>query len=173
MLGAILEDALAATGAAFGNIQLLEPASAHLAIQVERGFRTRFLQFFDRVDSGQAACGIALQEGERVIVDDVTDSTIFLRTAALEVLLDAGARAVQSTPLRTSSGEVLGVLSTHYATPHQPRPCDLLVIDQLAQEAVATLRWHQGCCLQQTGPLRLDGRNDVILTHDKGRYHTL
>jgi hypothetical protein len=49
-------------------------------------------------------------------VDDVRQSPIFIGTQALEVMLAAGAIAVQSTPLISHSGTLLGMFSTHYHT---------------------------------------------------------
>jgi hypothetical protein len=66
---------------------------------------------------GQAACGAALKGAERITVEDVADSQVFFGTPALEVILDAGARAVQSTPLFYDAGRILRMLSTHYRHP--------------------------------------------------------
>ena len=106
LLHEILDAAIEITGAQMGNIQLLE--GDVLRITAQRGFDTPFLEFFDAVHGDQAACGTALQRGERVIVDDVLNSPIFAGTPALEVMVAAGARAVQSTPLVSRSGRVLG-----------------------------------------------------------------
>lgn len=46
---------------------------------------------------------------------------------------DAGARAVQSTPLLGPSGQVIGMLSTHYERPHIPSPEELQAIDAIAE----------------------------------------
>jgi K+-sensing histidine kinase KdpD len=54
--------------------------------------------------------------------------------AALDMLLHAGVRAVQSTPLISSTGNVLGVLSTHFAAPHRPSERDWRLIDILSQQ---------------------------------------
>ena len=43
---------------------------------------------------------------ERVIVEDVTTSPIFAGIPALKVMLSAGCRAVQSTPLLTRAGRL-------------------------------------------------------------------
>jgi GAF domain-containing protein len=61
-----------------------------------------------------STCGTAARLGSRVIIEDVTQSKIFAGQAALKVLLDAGVRAVQSTPLLSSSGKLLGMISTHF-----------------------------------------------------------
>ena len=77
MLHEILEAAIEMTGAEMGNIQLLDGAGV-LKIAAQRGFEAPFLEFFDEVHDGQAACGAAMQRGERVIVDDVQQSPVFL-----------------------------------------------------------------------------------------------
>ena len=85
-----------------------------LRIAAHRGFDSSFLEFFGEVHDGLAACGSALQKGERVIVEDVASSPIFAGTGARDAMLAAEARAVQSTPLVSRSGKVLGMFSTHY-----------------------------------------------------------
>ena len=71
MLERILEAAIAGTSADMGNIQLLDGATGQLRIEVHRGFKAPFLEFFSRVDAGHAACGTALKSLERVVVEDV------------------------------------------------------------------------------------------------------
>jgi len=44
-------------------------------------------------------------------------------------------RAVQSTPLRSRSGRPLGMLSTHWRTPHMPTENDFRLFDVLARQA--------------------------------------
>jgi GAF domain-containing protein len=47
----------------------------------------------------------------------------------------SGLRAVQSTPLRSRSGRPLGMLSTHWRTPHTPSDDDFSFFDVLARQA--------------------------------------
>ena len=134
LLHDILDAAIEITGAQMGNIQLLN--GDRLRITAQRGFTAPFLEFFDAVHGDQAACGTALQRGERVIVEDVRKNPIFAGTPALEVMLAAGALAVQSTPLVTRSGRVLGMFSTHYQrAPQQPSERELRLLDILARQA--------------------------------------
>ena len=72
LLDEILDAALAITDADMGNIQLLDGDT--LKIVVHRGFEAPFLDFFNTVHEGRAACGTALQRGARIIVEDVTTS---------------------------------------------------------------------------------------------------
>lgn len=53
----------------------------------------------------------------RVIVEDVRKSPIFAGTPALEVMLAARARAVQSTPLVTRSARLLGKIDARQQLP--------------------------------------------------------
>jgi PAS domain S-box-containing protein len=134
-LKAILDAAIAITGADKGNIQLLDVASGALKIAAQRGFEQSFLDFFAEVDHGEAAaCGMAMQSAERVIVEDVTESEIFVGDPALDVMLEAGARAVQSTPLISGAGVVFGMISTHFGEPHRPSERELQLMDLLAQQ---------------------------------------
>ena len=134
LLTRLLDAAMEVTGADMGNIQLFDPARGALRIEVQRGFKQPFLEFFDCVHDGQAACGTAFKNGRRVIVEDVAESSVFLGTPALEVMLDAGARAVQSTPLVGRSGNILGMVSTHQRKPRRPDKRDLFVLDVLARD---------------------------------------
>jgi hypothetical protein len=138
MLTQLLEAAIGIMGADMGNIQVLDPVSGSLHIEVQCGFREPFLRFFASVRDGAAACGTALKRAERVVIEDVAESPIFFCTPALEVLLDAGARAVQSTPL-ISSGRVWGVLSTHRRTPKLPTQRDLRLLDAMARRAAGLI----------------------------------
>jgi PAS domain S-box-containing protein len=133
LLNEILDAAIEITGADKGNVQLFEGEA--LRIVAQRGFEAPFLDFFDAVHEGQAACGTALQTGERVIVQDVADSPMFAGTAARDVIVAAGVRAVQSTPLFSRTGRMLGVFSTHYGAPHQPDARELRLLDILARQA--------------------------------------
>jgi PAS domain S-box-containing protein len=134
LLEEILDAGIEVTGADMGNIQLLDTDGA-LKIAAHRGFNTRYLDFFQDVHHGQAASGSALLKRDRVIVEDVAGSPIFAGTPELSVMLDAEARAVQSTPLVSRSGKVLGMFSTHYRTPRRPSERDLRLLDVLARQA--------------------------------------
>jgi PAS domain S-box-containing protein len=132
LLDEILAVGIEITGADMGNIQLLEDGVLKIAAQ--RGFGPAFLEFFNSTTAGAAACGTAMERGERVIVEDVASSPIFGGTPALAVMLGGGALSVQSTPLITRRGEVLGVLSTHYRTRHRPADRDFRLLDILARQ---------------------------------------
>jgi PAS domain S-box-containing protein len=133
VLDEIVETAIAITHADMGNMQLFDVNSGSLQIMAYNGFEQPFLDYWNSVHKGQGTCGTALGRGERVIVEDVTKSLIFVDTPALQVQLNAGVRAVQSTPLLSRSGNLLGMLSTHYRTCRRPGEQDLRLLDLLAR----------------------------------------
>ncbi|HUQ97898.1 MAG TPA: GAF domain-containing protein, partial [Gemmatimonadaceae bacterium] len=142
LLRDILTAAIDITGAQMGNVQLLSGGA--LRIAVHQGFAAAFLEFFETVHDHQAVCGTALERGERVIVEDLTKSPIFIGTDALEVLLNAGVRAVQSTPLISRSGRTLGMFSTHYRNaPARPSDRALRLLDILARQAADLIETRQ------------------------------
>jgi PAS domain S-box-containing protein len=140
-LDLILAAAMEFTHADKGNIQLYDAKLDALTIAVQRGFDEPFLNFFARVrDEDAAACGATLRSNDRIIVEDVMQSEIFSDSEARDVLLAAGVRAVQSTPLLSSAGNVLGMISTHHAQPFQPDNRQLRLLDLLAREAADFLQ---------------------------------
>ena len=140
LLGDILEAAIEITRAHKGNIQFFE--GGVLRIVQQHGFEAPFLDFFNSVAHSTAACETAMQRGERVIVEDIASSPIFSGTPALDVMLAAGVRAVQSTPLISRSGRLVGMLSTHYSTPQTPAERDLRMLDLLARQAADCIERH-------------------------------
>ena len=140
----ILEAAIEITRADKGTIQVLDPKSDMLVLTSQRGFEEPFLNFFAHVNRGKAAVsGAAMQRLERILVEDVTQSEIFAGQEALKVLLDAGVRAVQSTPLLGSGGTVLGMISTHYCVPHRQGEREFRFMDLLARQAADYLERKQ------------------------------
>lgn len=133
-----LEEILAATvellSADKGNIQLLDRHRNVLVIAAHHGFEPSFLELFREVSTeDSSACGRALRSGQRIVIEDVDEDTAYapLRAAAR----DAGYRAVQSTPLMARSGTPLGMISTHFRSPHRPSEPELRRLDLYARQA--------------------------------------
>ncbi|WP_416246256.1 ATP-binding protein [Desulfocurvibacter africanus] len=134
ILGKALDAAIDLTGADMGNIQLLDPESDCLKIVEHRGFKQPFLDFWNNVQEGQGVCGTAKARGGRVIVEDVAKSHIFVGKPAFDVQMEAGVRAIQSTPLFSRSGVMLGALSTHHRSTHSWGQRSLWALDLLARQ---------------------------------------
>lgn len=133
LLEEVLEAAIGMTGADKGNIQLLNATGEQLEIAAQRGFGEPFLAFFRQVRPGQAVCGQAWQQGRQVFAEDLTQDTA-MDPPARDTLLAAGVQAVQSTPLITRSGRLVGMLSTHWLEPHPLEEHALRLLDMLARQ---------------------------------------
>ncbi|WP_420888201.1 GAF domain-containing protein [Bradyrhizobium brasilense] len=106
------------------------------------GLSEEFLNCFRRVTIRDGcACGRALFNRQPVILDDVTMDLRFLPFR--DIAGRAGFKAVQSTPLMTHSGALVGVLSTHGQ--HTPSEDQLGLIRSLAiRTAGSILRGSRG-----------------------------
>lgn len=142
ILHEIVDAAIAMAHADFGSIQLVN-ANGKLEIVTQRGFPDWWVQFWNTVSAGHGACGKALETRQRVIVEDVESSPIFVGTQALEIQRRAGVRAVQSTPLVGRSGKLLGMFSTHFKVPHRPDERALRFLDLLARHAADIIERQQ------------------------------
>ncbi|HLG96830.1 MAG TPA: PAS domain S-box protein [Bryobacteraceae bacterium] len=135
VLGEILSTAELITGADMGNIQLLG-SDGVLRIEAQHGFSDQFLEFFSAVKEGEnSACATALSRRERVVIEDVARSEILAGSPVLPVLLAEGTHAVQCTPMSTRTGDLVGMLSTHYREPRRLTERDLRLLDLLARQA--------------------------------------
>ncbi len=132
----ILDAAMAITEADKGDIQIFDSERGHLKLATQRGFEPPSAQFFEHAHADDAsASGRALRTFDRVIVEDVTRSEILTASDATSAMLRAGVRSLQATPLVSSEGSVLGVISTYFAKPHNFSPQRLRVLDVLARQA--------------------------------------
>lgn len=121
-----------------GNIQLLDSHTRELRIVAQRGFKDDFLTYFGNLhgDLG-AGCARAAQQRRAVVIEDVQCDAEF--APHLAVAAAAGFRAVQSTPVISRDGELLGVLSTHFRKVHCPSERALRMVELYARQAAEFL----------------------------------
>ena len=130
----ILKVAIEISGADKGNIQLLDNETGTLTLATQIGFEEPFVEFFESVIGKDTACGVALLLKQRVIVEDITESEIYADKPTLIAMREADVLAVQSLPLLSSSGKVLGIISTHFSTAHRSSEQELRLMDLLARQ---------------------------------------
>ena len=133
-----LDAALCIAGTDLGNVQLMDPSGV-LRISAQRGFERPFLEFFAEVKGAESACGVALILGRQYSVSDVETHPVFRGTAAGEVVLEAEVRAVESSPIMSSAGVPLGMLSVHHRQAGTPDECMLALLARIARHAGALL----------------------------------
>ena len=69
------------------------------------------------------------------MVEDVLTSEIFAGQDSKAALINEDIRAVIATPLKSSNGNVLGMVTTHFRRPHLPVERELRLLDLLARQA--------------------------------------
>jgi GAF domain-containing protein len=80
-----------------------------------------------------SACGRAFRERVSVIIPDIEKDAAF--AAFRQEANNAGFQAVQSTPLATHDGKLLGLVSTHFANPHEPTLIEMETMTQYGNVA--------------------------------------
>lgn len=140
----VLDAAVQLMRADFASIQMLYPARGELRLLAYRGFTPEAASFWTwvRADS-ECTCGMALRDGKRVIVSDTETDDSMNGTEHQASYRQTGIRAVQSTPLLSRTGEIVGMISTHWRAPHEPLERELRLIDILARQAADLIERHR------------------------------
>lgn len=136
-IATLLRDVVALHGAEFGDVQLL--AGGELLLVAQVGLATAFTKSFFRVTRDQGcACGRALRERRTIVVEDVDTDASYAEFRANAKA--AGYRSVQSTPLCTNDGDLIGVVSTLFANPHVPTKIELETLKAYSVRAADRLQ---------------------------------
>jgi PAS domain S-box-containing protein len=168
----ILDAAIGLMSSDMASIQLLDPERNQLLLLAWKGFHPQSAIFWQRVHFNSAStCGLAFSTGCRVVVPDVDICDFMAGTADLDEYRRSNIRAVQSTPLVSRSGQLLGMISTHWREPHQPTERALRRLDVLARQAADLVERNraEAALRESNEQLRwfssiVDNSDDVIIT---------
>jgi diguanylate cyclase (GGDEF)-like protein/PAS domain S-box-containing protein len=140
----VLDAAIGLMSADLGSMQTFHPDQRELRLLASRGFHPASAAFWERVHADSAsACGMALSAGRRIIAPDIEACDSIWGTGDLEAFRQSNIRAVQSTPLVSRSGRLLGMISTHWREPHRPCERELRLLDVLARQAADLIERNQ------------------------------
>jgi PAS domain S-box-containing protein len=132
----ILDVAFGFMVADMASIQVYKPERSALQLLAWRGFHAESATFWSWVNFDScSSCGLAFSSGGRVIVPDTETCAFLASTTDLDEYRRSNIRAVQSTPLISRSGQLLGMISTHWREPHQPAERALQRLDVLARQS--------------------------------------
>jgi PAS domain S-box-containing protein len=168
----ILDAAIRLMTSDMASMQLLDPERNRLRLLAEKGFHPQSAAFWDWVYLDSAStCGLALSAGSRVVVPDVETCDFMAGTADLDEYRRSNIRAVQSTPLISRSGQLLGMISTHWREPREPTERALRRLDVLARQAADLIeRSRAEVALRKSNEQLLqlasivESSNDAIIT---------
>jgi signal transduction histidine kinase len=119
----------------YASMQRFHREGNQLELLAHQGFSPEAVKFWKWVNAESGAtCGIALRKRERVISTDVTIDPI-IGADDLDIYRKIGIRAVQTTPLLSRSGALVGMISTHWDHPYQPSERELRLFDIVARQA--------------------------------------
>ncbi|MGA4634921.1 ATP-binding protein [Pseudomonas solani] len=146
LYGRIVDAAVTITGSQFGTMQRLCPdghSSGHggeLQLLCSRGLPPEAVGFWQWVSpNAYSSCTMALKLGERAVIPDFEQWDDIAGTEDLLAFRRAGIRSAQTTPLLSRSGNLLGMISTHWREPHEPSQRDRRLLDILARQAADLL----------------------------------
>ena len=134
----LIDAAVAIMRCDFATMQMLYPdrgapgSGGELRMLAQRGFSAEAATLWEWVGANSGCtCGRVLRTGERAIAVDIETCDFMARTADRAACLSIGLLAAQSTPLKSRTGVLVGVISTHWKQPHQPSDRDLRLLDVL------------------------------------------
>ena len=166
MLHEILDAAIEITGAAMGNIQLLDSAGV-LKIAAQRGFAGAVPRILRRGSRWSGCLRRSDATGRAGHRRRCAAKPCFLwHCRHCRFCWRRRRRAVQSTPLVTREGRLLGMFSTHYPAPHRPTDRELRMLDILARQAADLIEREKAeQSLRQLGSI-LQSTDDAVIGVD-------
>jgi PAS domain S-box-containing protein len=128
----IVEAASKLMGSDAASIQALDVSTGRLKLLAWKGFHPESAAFWEWVGARTgSSCGLAVQSGERIVVADIEQFGSNSRD--VEAYRRSNIRSAQSTPLRAFTGQIVGMLSTHWHDGRDPAGGDYRFFDMLAR----------------------------------------
>lgn len=150
----------------FASMQQLHPDRDELVLLAHRGFTQQAARHWHVVRGcSKTICGAALQRRSRIVAPDVHASP-FVDPHELKVFRSSGIRSVQTTPLVSRSGALLGMISTHWKDTYEPNARDFQLFDILVRQAADLIERTADAQALRTQTLQLveaDRRKDEFL----------
>jgi PAS domain S-box-containing protein len=118
-----------AQGEMLASVLLLDADGVHLRHGAAPSLPESYNRAVDGIAIGPAvgSCGTAAYRREPVYVSDIASDPLWAPYA--ELALSHGLRACWSTPILSSTSEVLGTFAMYYRQPRHPNRCDLRAVD--------------------------------------------
>jgi GAF domain-containing protein len=150
----IVDVAVALMRSDYASLQMLVPergTGGELRLLAFRGFNPEAAKFWEwvRADS-QSTCGIALRATQRVVAPDIARCDFMAGSEDQQVYLQTGIHACQTTPLIAHTGNVVGMIYTHWRAPRQLSEKNFRQFDILARQAADLI---QRCSREEGGTL--------------------
>ena len=137
-LTAVLEEVLSAVtglqGTERGVLMLYDRERDEMGTAASVGFDPEQLEDVERTTPGMQLSGtVTAVISGGIVVADVRSGPIL--APQLSAALQAGCRAVCSTPLLTCGGELVGVIATYFPEPYRPSEPETRLVELYARQA--------------------------------------
>ena len=140
----ILDAAAAVMHSEMASMQMLHRDRNELELLAHKGLHPESAALWRSVAVDSSSIyAEALRTGHRMIAEDIETHDFMPTMADLEAYRKSDIRAVQSTPLRSRTGRILGVISNHWREIHQPSERDLRLLDIVARQAADLIERKQ------------------------------
>ena len=115
------------------SVLILDEDGVHLRHGAAPGLPEAYIKAIDGAPIGPSAgsCGTAAYRREPVFVSDIASDPLWASYAHLALAHEL--RACWSSPILSSTAEVLGTFALYYRQPRQPTPRDLRVVEIVAR----------------------------------------
>ena len=131
----VLDAAIALMGSDMASLQLFDPQENALHLLTQRGLNSASVNVWQwvKLDSN-CCCGMAFKAGQRVIIPNIEAVDEILEAEDYPFFKLSEIKAVQSTPLMSRQGHLIGMIATHWQHPHQPSEKKLNLLDVLVRQ---------------------------------------
>ena len=131
----LLDAAMANLRADFASFHILHPERGELRLLAHRSSTPEAASFRGLVHpTSKSTCGLAMRTGRRAVASNVENCEFMAGGEDQRTYLQDGIHAVQTTPLFTRSGTLLGMFSTHWSEPHELTEADERTLDVVARQ---------------------------------------
>lgn len=163
----IIDAAMKIMDSQYASIQMIESDdgddSNKLLLLAYRGFNCEASTFWKCVDiKSRSACGEALRTKGRVIVSNVKECGFMDGTEDQAVYLNTGINAVQTTPLYSRSGKMVGMISTHWSKCYKASERQLRLLDVVARQAADLIVQKLDAERLRQGEEKLKKQNELL-----------
>ncbi len=132
---AILDSAMDIMRAEIASLQVLDVEKYELSLLNWKGFHPGTVQYWQIIKKDSTtSCGQALAKGERVIISDIKDPLSKVSKKDMDIYSLSGIQSMQSTPLISRTGKILGMISTYWKNIHYPSEREISLFDMLVRQ---------------------------------------
>lgn len=173
----IIDTAMQTMHSQYASMQIVYPGKCgndKLKLLAYRGLGLEAAKLWESVDSKSSctACSEALRRSKRIVAPNVKECDFMIGSQDQAMYMQTGIDAVQSTPLRSRSGRVVGMICTHWSEPYEPSERELRLMDVLARQAADLIDQRQAeeALRYQANILRII--DDAVIVFDKYQHVT-